>query len=59
MDKEKKIQMIRIMTLAVNLHTTSSFGLTKFLPCISIIIIINGSLKNKRVGGRLQFGLTA
>jgi len=51
--------MIRIM-LAVNLYITSSFGITKFLPCISIIIIIIiGSLKNERVGGRLQFGLTA
>ena len=46
------------MTLAVNLYITSSFGLTKFLTCISIIII-NGALKNERVGGRLQFGLTA
>jgi hypothetical protein len=45
------------MMLAVNLRTLASLELKKFFTCISMTIII-GSLKNKRVGGKLHLGLT-
>lgn len=57
-DKEKLITNYKNYDVGCKLIYHIQFWAYKILPCISTIII-SGSLKNERMGGILQLGLTA